>query len=253
MLGSLTGLGLFGAALGNSHAADDMPLFLLLFFLILPLANGLFDWLSWWATRVLGRRLLSLLSSGQSGRQRWSAIALHGLVDLIIAVVLLLLMAYTLALGFGLYNEIAQHQQHAAVFKLRETIQNAAAAPGSEGFWLSAMLLTTLLPTFGHGVMLLGSPLGLMIPGGKRLQLATTLEDYDTAGDGQARIRREVAHWITYGQWAGIGAGLLLLLLLLGRVAAIVWSFKDGGVAAYAGEAAQAGISTAEWLGRWVN
>lgn len=251
-LGGLVGLGLFVAFNGDEFTSNYFALFLLLFFFILPLANGLFDWLSWWATRALGKRLLNLLSSAQTGWQRWSRIALHGLADLAIAVILLLLMAYTLAFGFAAYNQIGQLQQHIDVFHLRETIRQAADAPWREGFWLTTMLLTTLLPTFGHGVMLLGSPLGLMIPGSQRLQLALTLESYDTAIDRQAQIRRKIAYWIAYGQWMSHAAGLLLLLWLLGRIAMIVIAVKQGGIASFAGGAAELGIQTAEWLGRLI-
>lgn len=250
--GALAGQGIAFATVSDEQATNDSALFFLLFFLILPLANGLFDWLSWWATRALGRRLLGLLGPGQSGWRRGWAIAAHGLADLAIAVALLLLMAYALALGFELYNELGKFQRHEAVYDLRQMVDRAAAAPGHSGFWLAAMLLTTLLPTFGHGLVLLASPLGfLFIPDGPRAALATALEGYKGASrNRQVAIRRRAARWIVQGRALAWLWALLLLVWLLGRCAAFIVLWLDGGLAGVAARAAYAGLDTAEWLGR---
>lgn len=71
------------------------------------MVNSLFDWLSWWATRALGRRLLVVLDSGQGLWRRLAAILGHGLADLAASVSLLLLMAFALGLGFQVYNNLA--------------------------------------------------------------------------------------------------------------------------------------------------
>ena len=249
--GAFVGLGIMSDAIAEKQAASETALFILLFFLILPLANGLFDWLSWWATRALGRRLLGLLAKETSGWQRGWAIAGFGLADLAIAVGLLLAMAYTLALGFEGYNEFAQFQRHEAVFALRTMIEAAAASPWHSGFWLTAMLLTTLLPTFGHGLVLLGSPLGVVfIPDRQRLALAEALDGYEQMDKSkQAALRRRAAGWIIHGRVLSQLAALALLVWLLGRIAAFVYLLNEGGLAAFVAQAAYAGIRTAEGLG----
>jgi hypothetical protein len=249
--GTLACQGIISGAILKKQATDQVALFFLLFLLILPLANGLFDWLSWWATRALGRRLLGLLATETSGWQRGWAIAGFGLADLAIAVGLLLAMAYTLALGFEGYNEFAKFQRHEAVFALRPMIEAAAASPWHSGFWLTAMLLTTLLPTFGHGLMLLGSPLGVVfIPDRQRLALAEALDGYEQIDPRkQAALRRRAAGWIIHGRVMGQLAALALLVWLLGRIAAFVLLLTEGGLAAVVAQAAYAGISTAEGLG----
>lgn len=247
-LGGWVGFGLMVALFGDKHMAQEIALFSLLFFFVLPLANGVFDWLSWWATRALGRNLARWLDAGAGGR-RWLAIAAHGLADLAIAAALLLLMAFALALGFGLYNEIAR-AQGAEVFHLRGVIQAAADKPASEGFWFGAMLLTTLLPTFGHAAILLGAPLGLWIPGGTRARLIQALNRYEGESEEEkGDIRHDIARWLVYGQWANRAASLLLLLWLLGRIPAALYGFYEGGGGAVAGRAALSGVDAAEWLG----
>jgi hypothetical protein len=231
--------------------AHESSLFFLLFFLILPLANGFFDWLSWWATRALGRRLLDLLDQGESGGQRALAILGHGLADLLAAVALLLLMAYALAFGFEGYNELGKFQRGQPVLPgLAGLIDAAAADPRTTGFWLAAMLFTTLLPTFLHGVMLLGSLAGfLFIPDRRRMALALALEGYDAAGDQQASIRRQVARWITHGQMLTYLAALALLGWVLLRFG-MLWFLPGGGLAGWVRGAAHAGLDSAAWLGR---
>lgn len=252
VLGGGVGLGVLTSFSGK-QLADELTLFLLLFFFVLPIANGCFDWLSWWATRALGRRLHELLAAQHNSWRRALTIAGHGLADLAIAVALLLSMAYALALGFEGYNELAKLQTHKPVFEgLRQTIATAADHPGSEGFWLTAMLLTTLLPTFGHGVMLLGSPLSLVfLPDRKRQELASMLDGYASAAN-QVYIRRNVATWIARGQLLNHLAAFGLLIWLLGRFAAFGFWLQYGGLSQIIANAAYLGVDTAEWFGRAV-
>lgn len=245
-------LGLAGFAIWDSrkHTEDELAIWLLLFFLILPLVNSLFDWLSWWATRALGRRLLTTLESVEGGwRRAGAAIAGHGLLDLAAAVVLLLIMAYALGLGFESYNGFAVLSGGKPAFALEPMIQVAAAAPWHTGFWLSAMLFTTLLPTFGHGLMLAFSPLGYcFIPGRTCLELADELDNYQTAGEQQPSIRRRAALWCSQSRLLAWSMALLLLVLLLGRLAAFIALLYTGGLSGVAAEAGYSGIHSARWL-----
>jgi hypothetical protein len=42
-------------------AANEIAIVLIILFLVLPLVNGLWDWFSWWVSRLLGRDLLAKL------------------------------------------------------------------------------------------------------------------------------------------------------------------------------------------------
>ncbi|MGZ8227776.1 MAG: hypothetical protein ACXWT3_14260 [Methylococcaceae bacterium] len=224
ILGGLTSFAIFVSLYDRSKMQSEFAVFALLLFLILPIANGLFDWLSWWATRALGRRLLGLLQNPQQFARRLVTVTGHGLADVIAAGGLLLAMAFSLAFGFSLYNELGFAQLHESVFSdLPKAIKSAADHPASEGFWLAAMLFTTLIPTFGHGAMLLASPLGLVLmPNPKRLQLAANLDNYANAGDLQSSIRRETARWLVHGQWLNYLVAIVLLAWLLLRYALLM-------------------------------
>ena len=242
-----------------SNVRDLFVVSVLLFFLVLPLANAVWDWLSWIASRRLGRHLLRTLDDERGPWARAWAVAWHGLADLAIAVGLLLAMAWALAFGFALYDEIATWKEAKSAFpELAAMVTRAAAEPFGPGFWLTAMLVTTLFPTLLHGLVLLASPLGLVfLPGKKRRDLAEMLELYEAANEGeQAAIRHEVAVWVTRGQllaWLGGGLrGTYALLRLLALIAWLASATLVPGVSNFAtlvGAAAHAGIATAQGPG----
>lgn len=249
-MGGLVGIGLLSGVVEGGSLRDELVLLLLVFFLILPLANAVWDWLSWWATRALGARLVRVLEPAQSGGERAVAVLGHGLGDLAIALGLLLAMAFSLAFGFEAYDQVALRQTGVPAFNLRETVAAAAADPWGEGFWLTTMLLSTLFPTLLHALVLLGAPLGLvLIPTGVRLELAALLDGYDDAPDRQAMIRRKVATWWVYGRFAAWTlAGLLLTVVLLRWPTVVYLGLLNP--AEMARWAAEGGIGAAEWLGR---
>ena len=220
-------------------------LLLVLFLFILPLFNSLFDWLSWWATRALGRRLLAVLDPAQGFWPRLTAVLGHGLADLAAAVALLLLMAFALGLGFQVYNDLAIMKGGTPPFDLPKMIDAVALHPWTEGFWVTMMLVTTLLPTIGHGVMLLGSPLGLMlIPDSKRLALAEDLDGYAMAGERRPSICRRAARWHVQERTVGWVLGGVLLGWLVARVGLVF----PLGLADWAAGAAHAGVRAARYL-----
>lgn len=230
----------------DSHTFEYKSIIFLLFFFILPLLNSLFDWLSWWATRALGQRLLKVLEPARSFWRRLAALLGHGFADLAAAVALLLLMAFALGLGFQAYNDLAVSGGDKPPFDLPGMIAATAQHPWREGFWLTLMLLTTLLPTFGHGIMLLGSPLGLMlIPDRKRLELADELELYNAAtSDEQADIRYHAARWHVQERLASWVLGGTLFFWLLFRF----WVLVPIGLADWAAGSAKLGVQAAGWL-----
>lgn len=232
----MTGLWLFR----NEHFHTIIAPVLLLFFLV----NSI-DWLSWWTTRALGKRLLAVLDERQGVWSRRGVIMLHSFADLASSVALLLLMAFALGLGFQTYNDLAVLGHEAQPLDLASVIETTALHPFGEGFWFTWLLLTTLLPTFGHGIMLLGSPLGvLLIPDRKRLALAEDLERYATAGERQPNIRLRAARWHVQERLVHWLLGAALLGWLLGRV----WLLYPLGLVDWAKAWAYAGIRLAGWL-----
>jgi hypothetical protein len=230
---------------------DSSALTLLMFFLVLPIVNGCFDWLSWWATRALGRRLLASLASAYDGWRRGLAIAGYGLADLAVSVALLLGMAFGLAFGFSAYNEIAHWWPDAKpnLFDLAGHIDRAAATPWQDDFWLTTMLLTTLIPPFAHSLMLLASPLGvLFLPNAKRQTLAAELDGYIEGGHRHIDIARRAAFWVIFGQFGNFILVLPLLYWLVVRSAWIVLEFYKGGLAGIVAEVAKAGVGLAHVL-----
>lgn len=217
----MTGLGLTAAWLG-AGAADQAVAALLIFFLVLPLVNGFWDWLSWWITRSLGRHLLRTLGPARGIAQRSLAILGHGVVDLVLAVLLLAAMAFLLAFGFEGYNQLAEAQGKAA-FGLLPYLQVAADHPWTDGLWLTVMLLSTLFPTALHIVALLASPIALItLPTAKRLALAGDLDHYRAQPNRQAGIQRRAGQWVARERHGALALAAGLFVLLVGGLLALI-------------------------------
>jgi hypothetical protein len=217
-IGALLGFGLTGGVVGTSRGlADELVVPLIVFFLVLPVVNGIWDWLSWWITRALGRHLLTSFGAARGLGPRMAAVIGHGTLDLVLAVALLAAMAFFLAFGFESYNRIAMLQQGAEhpAFVLAPFLANAADHPWSGGLWLTVTLLSTLLPTALHMVALLASPIALVtLPSEKRLALATDLEGYDRQPERHASIQRRAGRYVARERHAALAlaAGLFILL-----------------------------------------
>ncbi len=180
-IGSLVGLGLAVGVVGSrAGLGDEFVVALMVFFFVLPVVNGLWDWLSWLITRGLGRRLLASFGGSGGLGQRVAAVVGHGVLDLVLAVALLAAMAFFLAFGFEAYNRIAiiQRGQDLPVFDLGPFLANAADHPWTDGLWLTVMLISTLVPTALHVVALLASPIALVtLPTEKRLAAGRRARD----------------------------------------------------------------------------
>lgn len=109
------------------------------FLILLPLVNSVFDYLSWGITRSLGRMLQRHLSLGRA--------ILLGMVDITVAVALLV----TLASGFGFSLVVMNNVLLLGEpMKFEKIVAQAVDGPFSEGLWITAMLFSTLIPTAIH-------------------------------------------------------------------------------------------------------
>jgi hypothetical protein len=111
------------------------------------------------------------------------------------------------------------------------------------------MLLTTLVPTFLHVVVVCMSPLGFLFLSARRHEWAKNLEAWDTLDkDTRSRTRRAVAAWMAHGRiflWLAAGLVALALFTLMATAIALL---HDGGFADYVADAAFLGITLARWL-----
>lgn len=183
------------------------PIFstLILFFAILPLLNALIDWVSWGVSRKLG---VLILWRGPSIR----IIAQHAAIDAALAIVFLTGLTVTLVATIEGYNALALSFNIRPPLELEALIGVVAAHPwGSDGIWVTIMLLSTLVPTAAHGVMLVASGLTLW-PGGKRRQRYAALLEGDPHPDQLTRIA-----WTFVWYWP------VATLIFLGSCLGVFW------------------------------
>lgn len=150
---------------------DDVSSTLLYFFVLLPSANGLLDWLSLSTSRALAKRMLTT--------DRITTIVGHIFVDLIAAFLVLAMLVVVLVAGTTLYDRYVVREA-AFVIPVASLIDATRAHPlGRDGLWVTVMLFSTLVPTFCHMVLAVA---GLMFTygfHGLQLSLARALRAPD--------------------------------------------------------------------------
>ena len=242
-VGVLLSFGIAFVSLGD-QVDNAFSILIITFFLVLPLANGFWDWLSWQVSRWLGRDLLKKLDGGN---RAWT-ITWHAMVDAGVAVLLLATLAFALAFGVESYNQFAEARTGNQVYDLATFVRDAAAKPWTEGFWMTAMLISTLVPTFLHFALLLASPLVMLVfASPKRAELATALQDYDRAFEKDA-ILNKVGWYLARTQYVAWTGAILLTILLLVLFGGFVGMIHQGGLAAYVADIAVFAIDVARWV-----
>lgn len=138
-----------GALTVAFHEAYTTSLFMLFFYLSLPLLNAMLDWCSWAVSRFF-------LERASKAKSPW-IVLLDLALDLIFAVVFMLLLCLLLpSVGIGidsLYSGLTQTIDNKEVVAQTGWLDYAVAArddPWGDGILVTLMVVTTLLPTLLH-------------------------------------------------------------------------------------------------------
>ena len=169
---------------------------LLLFYLILPLANTPLDWLSLGITRAL-------LQSIRFNQHRFRKALVWGALDLGLALIALLLVSGVTVSVISLANLLAIKP----IIDLQALFNSLASLDNwKDNLWIYFMLLSTLIPTAVH-FSLVGGALTLSVSNKKR---ADILKDFET-NDHSAKKA-----WIYVSLMPAFGFVLAPTLLLYG-------------------------------------
>ncbi|MEM7245907.1 MAG: hypothetical protein AAF533_11220 [Acidobacteriota bacterium] len=172
-----------------------------LFYSVIPLVNGLFDWCSWCITRHLIGHLARRISV--------SRVMFGALLDLLAAVVLLVLLSVVLGFLAQLWVDVHSGRSELSNAALGQLLSDVASAPwGPPNLWLTCTLVSTLVPTAIHAVVLVGTALTITLPKGVRHWLADQLEPED----GQLRMRYlDLVALVVVTKWF-VAGGIVLLI-----------------------------------------
>lgn len=123
-----------------------------LFVLIFPVFNGLFDWLSWVSARYFANRII---------QRKFNSMTLttHIALNFWIAIALLSSLIFTLLLSTKMVNLISNHSLGDPIqFDLDSVITEVSKHPlGISNIWITLMVLTTTLPTMLHFTLISAS------------------------------------------------------------------------------------------------
>ncbi len=252
VLGPAIAMPFFTISPFGSQLGDPLFVVLITFILVLPVVNGLWDFGSWWVSRSLGRHLLTKLKgSSPIGGKAW-AIFWHIALDLVVAALALLSLACFLGFAFQSYQntDVWWSGRERGTLALPAYIDIASAAPLNDGLWLTAMLVSTLIPTFLHGVIVIAGALGLFVPvTTDRLKLADGLETLNNLGEQQRKlVLQRAGRYFANGRPALWALATLLLLILLVLISAALAAIHLGGFANYIATAAHVGVDFSNWL-----
>jgi hypothetical protein len=215
----LIGIGAFSGDVSSAAALG-----LLLFYLVLPTVNALWDWLSWWVSRRLGHGLHALLAAGRNTAV--TALLALGLValDLVAALTFLALLAWTLPLVIDGFNAFAAWWQGIPPpLPLASFLCDSARAPLGAGLWATLLLFSTLVPTALHMMVVVASPVAAAaarIPGVQTF--ANEMEAANPSVTTLTRAAWRLALWRPVACLIGIAVTILLgwgLFRLIGAVA----------------------------------
>lgn len=129
------------------------------FFVLLPLVNGVYDWLSWAISRGLAAEIR------RSNHNLWRFITYIVIFDSLFAVLLVCLVPISWALGLFVSNTVLAHFGASIAYDYGALLGTAAAKPftSPEGIWFTLMVATNLLPTALHvAIALAGFPIVLL-------------------------------------------------------------------------------------------
>ena len=191
---TLAWIGLSGIMIGVVGDKPDVAIVFAGFLIVLPVVNGSADWLSLWVSRHLAGTLLEQ-ASNRDGKKLAFLIVWDLLRDLAAALFLLAILAFSLAFMMQAISRIRGFG-----YDVTTEIARAAADPFGEGFWLAAILFSTLIPTAAHALLLLLSPLSLHGPAkAERTDWADILESphFRPKNATHQQIAYTAARWST--------------------------------------------------------
>ena len=145
------GIGIY-LILSEGYFFNEYNSSLLVFLLIIPFLNAILDFISLTVSRYFSQKI----ADGES----IFLIIFHLLLDLILAVILFVGLAYILYYGIELFNALVDKNLQIPIKEmLTDTIKEPFALKNA---WITFMLLSTLIPTLLH-ILLAISTFGLQI------------------------------------------------------------------------------------------
>jgi hypothetical protein len=151
------GVGVIVIATAGFGAGDEVSAVWTFFFLLLPLINAIFDFLSTKASRILLKNLHEELKAG-NGRKKMLLFLGHICLDLVLAFFFLGTLAFCLVFFTEWFDvSILSAGPDGSSFGMRAFLAEVTSHPFSSqnGWWAVLMLFSTLLPTFVHFIVAL--------------------------------------------------------------------------------------------------
>jgi hypothetical protein len=127
-------------------------------------------------------------------------------------------LADSLCLAVEGINQLALAKTGAVALDLEGMLSQAAAEPFGAGFWITAMLFSTLVPTMLHLLFAVGSVVALHSKSEERNKWVAEIEDVEAGRKEQInRVdRRLIARYLLFHRWAGAVVLSVVIVVAVG-------------------------------------
>lgn len=198
----------------SSSIIEGNPFTMFAVLVLVPLINAIYDWISIGFTRFILRKTLGDASG------IWPTI--RSFLDLGGATVLLILLAMTLVSVLTFVDQISYAKgMTTAIVGVDAVLADILLEPAAtQHWWIYFTLFSTLIPTFIHGVIWVGSLLSVR-PKVIDLWILREMDEVAATKDPEDRIghaRRAAA--LVLGQWA-------VATFLVGAACYLIWTATD--------------------------
>jgi hypothetical protein len=229
----VVGAGVFSVIVLFFLDLNHSTITIIFFWGLSPLLNSILDWLSWGVSRCLGKHIQ------EKNNIPW--VLIHGFADFVVAIALLLGLSALLVGGISAYNWIVLWRGFPDVeLQLGPILESLHTDPFGKYRWVSWMLLSTLIPTVLHLLMVLFSLITKNATmGGFRRAALVRLENHHQAAKKKGKKAADqdlnlpaiylTSSWLLAIIFFSSGAYLVWLTAanLTGPAAEVVWKTAD--------------------------
>lgn len=130
----------------------------LIFTLVLPIVNAIYDYVSMCFSRYFGEGIVEVMQSDKSNKL--SKIIITGVLDIAVAIICYFCLLWSLRLALEIYNMFVSAPNIISISDLKSDVVND---PSGHGLWILFILFSTFIPTLIHLFFVLVSLLPFVI------------------------------------------------------------------------------------------
>lgn len=124
---------------------------IIFFIVIIPLANGLWDWISLDISRLLAKKALNEVDLNKNYLKRTYKLIIIIVMDIIAATFMFALLVLNITILISSVNAVTANLNYGEIISFSKLANTLEESPfSSNSIWITFLIITTLIPTFLH-------------------------------------------------------------------------------------------------------